>query len=253
LGLLPRQRFVLHLCALFAAFLLGPCASAGQGERVQLTVMGDSLADGVWAGLSRNLRADKSFSIRRASRVSSGLAAYDWHAQATKLLDDPTDIVVIMLGANDGQAIRRRGEPRIGYRAERWRDEYADKVHELLNLFAERNIYAVWVGLPIMRTDSMRDQALLLNRIFAATVSGRAGVHYLPTWELTTDDQGEYVAYAELDETGRQQQFRAQDGVHFTMRGYQFLARRVQEIIEAEYLEKRRANKRPEESLGALD
>ena len=259
LGLLPRLRFVLRLCALFTvaicttSFWGVAVHAAAVSDRIKLTVIGDSLADGVWAGLSRNTREQKKFRIRRAAKVSSGLAAYNWHAEASKLLSDAPDVVVIMLGANDGQAIRRRGEPRIGYRAQGWRNEYANKVDKLLTLFAERNVYTVWVGLPMMRKDSMRAQAKLLNGIFAETVTGRPDVHYLPTWDLTVDVNGEYAAYAEIDDTGRQRQFRAQDGVHFTMLGYQFLARHVQEVIEDRLQHQRKAAKRNEECLGIVD
>ncbi|MEM7405823.1 MAG: DUF459 domain-containing protein [Pseudomonadota bacterium] len=229
------------MLALTVVWAPGFAGEIGDEGRIRMVVIGDSLADGVWAGLSRNLRRHKRFKIRREARVSSGLAAFDWHREAEQLIDGETDVVVIMLGANDGQAIRRRGETRIGYRASGWREGYADKVDELLELFEEREIYTVWLGLPTMRTDQMRRQAAMLNSIFSEVLENRPGVKYLSTWELTADKNGDYMAYADLDDSGRQRQFRAQDGVHFTMMGYQYLARHVQDILEDEYLTRRRA------------
>jgi uncharacterized protein len=247
------QRLAPVLAFLCALLLASHSALAGSAaaEKIRLTVIGDSLADGVWAGLHRNLRAGKRFKVRRAAKVSSGLAAYDWYSAAETLLDDDTDIVVVMLGANDGQAIRRPGETRIAYRGGRWRDVYADKIDELLQLFKERDVFTVWIGLPVMRKDSMREQAERLNAIFAEVVTGRADVSFLPTWDLTTDDNGEYSAYADLDDSGRPRQFRAKDGVHFTMMGYQFLARHVQEVIELQYLSRQHANEQAESAQEA--
>lgn len=211
-------------------------AGASQVDRVQLTVIGDSLADGIWAGLHRNLRREKRFRIKREAKVSSGLAAFDWYSKAEQLLGDDVDVVVMMVGTNDGRAIRRPGQARIAYRSAGWRDEYAERVDALVDLFSAHGVYTVWVGLPMMRTDSMRKQARLINGIFAEVLDGREKVRFLPTWELTSDDKGEYMAYAQIDDSGRPRMFRAKDGVHFTMQGYQYIARHVQQIIEAEYL-----------------
>lgn len=230
---LVRLLFTSFLVSVFLPFAH---ASALQGDRVQLTVIGDSLADGIWAGLHRNLRREKRFSIKREAKVSSGLAVFDWYSKAQQLLDDGVDVVVMMVGANDGQAIRRPGQARIAYRAAGWRDEYAERVDALVDLFSSHGVYTVWVGLPMMRTEPMRKQARLINGIFAEVLDGRERVRYLPTWEMTSDDKGEYTAYADIDDSGRPRMFRAKDGVHFTMQGYQYIARHVQQIIEAEYL-----------------
>ena len=236
---LRRQLVRLLFTFLFALVSL-PIAHAGapQVDRVQLTVIGDSLADGIWAGLHRNLRREKRFRIKREAKVSSGLAAFDWYSKAEQLLGDGVDVVVVMLGTNDGRSIRRPGQQRIAYRSAGWRDEYAERVDALVGLFSSHDVYTVWVGLPMMRTDSMRKQARLINGIFAEVLDGREKVSFLPTWELTSDDKGEYMAYAEIDDSGRQRMFRAKDGVHFTMQGYQYIARHVQQIIEAEYLDR---------------
>ncbi|MAP11107.1 MAG: hypothetical protein CMQ61_03545 [Gammaproteobacteria bacterium] len=246
--------FLALFCALLLMPLAGLAGSSG-AEKIRLTVIGDSLADGVWAGLYRNLRSVKHIKVRRASKVSSGLAAYDWHSEAERLLEDDTDIIVVMLGTNDGQAIRRAGQTRVAYRANGWRDVYAEKVDELLTLFEDRQVFTVWLGLPVMRKDSMREQAERLNKIFAEVLEGRgADVNFLPTWDLTTDDNGEYSAYADLDNSGRTRQFRAKDGVHFTMMGYQYLARHVQEVIEHQYLARRKAATQAESApVGDLD
>ena len=250
------QRIAPFLALFFALLLMPPAGLAGSSgaENIRLTVIGDSLADGIWAGLYRNLRSVKHIKVRRASKVSSGLAAYDWHSEAERLLEDGTDIIVVMLGTNDGR-LSAEMVKRASRTANGWRDVYADKVEELLTLFEDRQVFTVWLGLPVMRKDSMREQAERLNAIFAEVLDGRgADVNFLPTWDLTTDDNGEYFAYADLDNSGRTRQFRAKDGVHFTMMGYQYLARHVQEVIEHQYLARRNADAQAESApVGDMD
>jgi hypothetical protein len=251
---LHYQLVGLLFASLFALFSVPMVhADATQVERVQLTVIGDSLADGIWAGLHRNLRREKRFRIKREAKVSSGLAAFDWYSKAERLLADGVDVVVMMVGTNDGQAIRRPGQARIAYRSAGWRDEYAERVDALVNLFSSHGVYTVWIGLPMMRTDSMREQARLINNIFAEVLDGREKVRFFPTWELTSDDKGKYMAYAEIDDSGRQRMFRAKDGVHFTMQGYQYIARHVQQIIEAEYLARHKGVGADEASRDLVD
>jgi hypothetical protein len=54
-------------------------------------------------------------------------------------------------------------------------------------------------------------------------MAGEHGVVFVPTHEVTADESGQYAAYL-ADETGRSRLMRANDGVHFTSRGYELLA-----------------------------
>jgi hypothetical protein len=68
-------------------------------------VFGDSLADGLWAGLSQMCHA---VSLARLGRVSSGLVKtgfYDWPVEAAKIAAEPYEAGIICIGLNDQQTI----------------------------------------------------------------------------------------------------------------------------------------------------
>ncbi|HFC04372.1 MAG TPA: DUF459 domain-containing protein, partial [Rhizobiales bacterium] len=93
-------------------------------EKTNLMVLGDSLGDGVWAGLYRAFRKDKNIRVMRRSKPSTGFVRvdyYDWNANLVQILNKTRiDIAVVMVGANDRQTISTKAGP---YRpgSNRWR------------------------------------------------------------------------------------------------------------------------------------
>lgn len=212
--------------------LLAQAEFSFAAENRYIAVIGDSLADGVWAGLYRAFHKDKHTKVIRETQNSSGLTAYDWQSRAARLLTKkPIDTAVIMMGANDGQALLRHGKPRLSYRSEGWEEAYRERVEALMQLFEDKKMTAIWVGLPIMRSEDRKQEALLFNRIYQTAAARFEYVHFVPTWELTANDEGQYAAYAVLDDSGKKRLMRANDGVHFTDRGYSLLAQQVLKVL----------------------
>ncbi|XSG83362.1 MAG: DUF459 domain-containing protein [Methyloligella sp. ZOD6] len=204
-----------------------------KGDRYRILVVGDSLADGLWSGLYRSFQDEKNLEVIRKSKVSSGLVRtdyYDWNAVLPELLEGERkyQIAVVMFGANDGQAIRKDGEwHRPG--TESWRKIYGERVEQLLRTLREKNIATYWVGLPVMRTATKNKDAEVMNDIFREK-SFIYGSKFIETWAGFTDESGRYSAYGP-DMSGQQRRLRANDGVHFTMRGYLKLAHFVEKEI----------------------
>lgn len=204
------------------------------GERVAdgvftVGVMGDSLADGVWAAIYRMLQRDPRFDIVNLSRQSSGLARpeyFDWPAAAATFSTDlPLDAVVIAVGLNDNQAMDLDDDKRLGYREDGWDAEYRERVDSFLAPLEEAGLSATWVGLPTMRSSARAEHATLLNGLFSSATEEK-DVPYVDTWALTADENGEYATHLP-DENGRKRLMRANDGIHFTSKGYDLLARAV--------------------------
>jgi len=78
-------------------------------KKTNLMVLGDSLGDGVWAGLYNAFRKNKNINVTRKSKPSTGFVRidyYDWNANLKKILaKNRIDVAVIMMGANDRQTI----------------------------------------------------------------------------------------------------------------------------------------------------
>src|SRR3546814_7254767 len=87
--------------------------------------------------------------------------------------------------------------------------------------------------LPVMRSAGFESDMKKFTGIFKARAAAN-GVTFVPTHDLMTDKDGNYSAYG-LDASGRKRLLRAEDGIHFSMQGYELLARTVgHKIVRSE-------------------
>jgi len=89
-------------------------------------------------------------------------------------------------------------------------------------LLNARNVPTYWVGLPTVRRENLKEQIVMLNRFYEESAPLFATVRFLPTRPITVNEKGEYSAYLKVE--GRQKKVRANDGVHFTVHGYNILS-----------------------------
>jgi len=210
-------------------------------KNTNLMVLGDSLSDGVWAGLYNSFRKNKNIKVLRKTKPSTGFVRvdfYDWNARLGQILTKTTiDVAVVMMGANDRQTIvTKSGRYRPG--SERWREIYASRVDEFIRQLKTQGARIYWVGLPITRQKKFSRHMRILNEIFAE----RARVNnivFVDIWNDFTNAKGNYSANGK-DIKGRMRKLRANDGVHFTMRGYQKLALAAERFIRADFNKKTR-------------
>lgn len=204
------------------------------GRPLVIGVFGDSLGDGLWAGLYRQLRDGKTYEVVRFSRAATGLARYDYvnvqEQAAAQLSGRHIDIAVVMVGANDEQGIIESRQV-DGFATARWRQVYAGRIDSLVGLLRSHGAAVYWVGLPRMRRNSFDQKAQLLNSIYASRAQA-LGVPFIPTVPATVDGHGGYDDY--LVDGGRPRLMRAKDGVHMTMAGYLRIAAPVSGAIRAD-------------------
>lgn len=200
---------------------------------IRIGVFGDSLADGIWAGLYRTLQRNERFEVARHTEVSSGLARpdfFNWHSELDGVLTSETiDIAVLCFGLNDNQPVYYEGRRQFSFASEEWDSVYRQRVAEVLLRLKTDEIPTFWVGLPTVRDSSFAEQMAHLNGIYESE-SLVADVTFVPTLALTGDDDGAYSAYLE-DEEGRNRLMRANDGVHFTGRGYEMIAKALLAVM----------------------
>src|SRR3990172_9132836 len=202
------------------------------GDRYRVVVLGDSLGDGLWSGLYRAFEEDATLEFMQRAKPSTGFArtdAYDWNAELADLLKKETyQIAVVMFGGNDAQAIRS-GKDWLKVGSDAWREIYSQRVEAFIKQLRAANIAVYWVGLPIMRSPTQNADAEALNDVFREKAFIN-GAKYVETWNGFTDEAGRYSAYGP-DMTGQVKRLRADDGVHFTMRGYLKLAHFVEKEL----------------------
>jgi len=197
-----------------------------------VAVVGDSLAGMLAQGLTEAFADDPRVGILDKARQDTGLVRddfYDWRLAVRKLLDGPQhiDVAVIQIGINDNQKLRL-GDVALEPLSKPFNEIYAKRVEEIATAFREKNVPLIWVGLPIMRSESLSTAALLFNDL-DRQYAGAVGAHYVDLWEPFTDINSVYKATGP-DVNGAVVRLRATDGVHFDMAG----ARKAAHFVEAE-------------------
>jgi lysophospholipase L1-like esterase len=195
------------------------------GDRYRVLVIGDSLADGLWSGLFRAFQEDANMEVINKSKPSSGFVrvdSYDWTKDLDDILKDGTyQIVVVMFGANDNQAIKS-GKEYVKPGTDAWDELYGQRVEAFVKKLRGKGLAVYWAGLPIMRSPDDSDDAEALNDIYREK-SFINGAKFIDTWSGFTDESGRYSAVGP-DMSGQIRRLRDDDGVHFTSRGYLKLA-----------------------------
>lgn len=209
-----------------------PYITRHAGNEVNVVVIGDSMADGMYAGLYRVMKDDKRLSIVRKSKANTGIVRndrYDWNEAARKIAEeDRYDAAVLVFGANDMQSIREGGKS-YHFRQPGWETRFRQRVDDILASLKAHGIAAYWVGIPIVRKETMQADYAYINGFFREA-SERAGVRYIDTWTSFADENGEYQAIG-LSLAGKKVQIRADDGVHFTPAGYEKYASIVADVL----------------------
>jgi hypothetical protein len=202
------------------------------GDRYRIVVLGDSMGTGLWAGLYRAFEDDATLEFLQHSKKSTGFVRtdrYDWNAEIDQIIkDDNYHVAVVMFGANEGQSIKQDGEM-LKFGTEEWREAYGKRVEKFIKKLRAANIATYWVGLPVMRSPGQTSNAEKLNDVFRERAFIN-GAKYIDTWDGFVDDSGRYSAFGP-DMSGQVKRLRANDGVHFTMRGSLKLAHFVEKEL----------------------
>jgi hypothetical protein len=204
-------------------------------HRVTIGVFGDSMGDGLWAGLYREMRDGKNYDVVRFSQPSTGISRYDYVDVQQKTQDQlagrHVDIAVVLFGTNDEQGIID-GRTVYAFNTPGWRQIYERRVDNLIALLRRQGAVVYWVGLPKMGRDGFDQRAGILNAIFAERAAANH-IAFISTVPYTVDAKGAYDAYLP-GESGHRQLMRARDGIHMTMAGYMRMASPVTQRIKSD-------------------
>lgn len=252
---LGRPPVALFASLLLAALLLGAPGRVGATEVGALggaadgaaarpddspyviAVIGDSLAQGIWEAVYRRLQRDPRFEVVRQTRPATGITrwdVFDWEAALADFLDQrPVDAAIVGLGLNDMQALHLPDGSFHPFRSAAWDAAFQERVEAMMGALTERGIATFWLGLPIMRSAGYSENIRHLNALYAASAE-RMGVAHIPLWEVAADSDGRFAAHLP-DARGRTRPMRDNDGIHFTLSGYEMLGRHILDAM-AEHL-----------------
>ncbi len=209
-----------------------PVAAKPAEPAFTIAVIGDSLGMLLGVGLTEAFADNPEISVLRRARENTGLVRddyFDWVKGARDLAAgaEKFNLVVMMIGSNDRQALRDAGAS-VELRSQRWNQAYGDRAEAVAQIFREKKIPVLWVGLPVMKNDRFSADMAAFNEIFKER-AGKTGAAFIDSWDPFLDDRGQYAAYGP-DVNGQLQKLRSGDGVHFTKPG----ARKLAYFLEAE-------------------
>lgn len=216
--------------------MITPLKTRMASGKLRVGVFGDSMGDGLWTGLYRDLNATPGVTVTKFSEVSTGLSRYDYVDIQAKterqITETPIDVAVVMFGTNDAQGISMDGQIHP-FGSAGWKAAYGKRVDDLVGLLRSRDIAVYWVGLPKMKRASFDARMTLINEVVAAHMAA-LNVPYIPTVALTSDGNGDYEPYLTVHDSGRRQMMRANDGIHMSMAGYLRITEPVVERLKAD-------------------
>jgi len=207
-------------------------------------VLGDSLGLLLAQGLADALSDRPEISVVKKARESSGLVRddfLDWPKTTRDLLAsaEQTDIAVLMLGSNDHQPFLKDGKILADIGSDEWTRLYRERALSEANLFKDKHIKLLWVGMPIMRSDKFSAEMSKLNEVYR-DVAGEAGASFIDVWQVFTDDKGQFSATGP-DINGQPARLRTSDGIHLTKAGQRKLASFVEKDIRRAFEAKKTA------------
>ena len=160
------------------------------------------------------------FEIVNRFQETSGIArpeVYDWAASLPKIMEGKEfNAVVVLLGANDRQAIRE-GDFRLVFNTPEWTAAYEARIDELLDVLNAAGMKVFWVAIPPMGDAKYEADMKIVAALQKQEVLSKGQVYVdLRSAFLTPD--GEYTDKGP-DDTGEVRKLRSRDGVTFFKQG----------------------------------
>jgi len=200
-----------------------------------ILVIGDSSIQGsLGLHIERKLEEYEDVVVHRFGQHSTGIARpdyFDWWDKIEELKAEyEPDLILAHWGDNDCQGLSStEGEFLYHFNTDEWDAEYGRRIEDITRLMREGGCDAVLIGAPIMRSKSFSKKIERLNTVVEAAVT-KAGGLYISTWDLTSDDAGDYMVSVEFE--GKKRVIRAADGIHLSVHGAAYVADGICSFLE---------------------
>ncbi len=197
-------------------------------DPLRLWIAGDSLAGSIGPSLGQLAANTGVVQPQYDSRISSGLLNpnfYNWPRHATQQLALlKPEVVVFVIGTNDANVWNDDLAPEYRIRTE-------TMMRGLVGT-ADREVF--WVGPPVAEAGDLEAGVAEIDRIQRAAAAAVPGVTYVDAHALFSDADGEYQT-SFSDQLGRTRVMRADDGVHFSVAGADFIGSVLFGLLDAQW------------------
>jgi len=193
-----------------------PLDQQTQSDVQRILVIGDQMAGGMGAGISRMAESDGSIQVVNRFNEFSGLSRpeiYDWAAAIPKMAENKsfTDAFVLM-GLNDRRDMRGADKV-LRFGTPEWTVQYAQRIDAVLDALSQQQIKVYWMGEPPMGDAGLDADMQALTALAKEHVTAKGGSFI----DLRTPFLGLDGKYNErgLDDTGADRRLRESDGITF--------------------------------------
>jgi hypothetical protein len=221
-----------------------PAASTGGYGRtvtpaapLDLLVTGDSLQESSGPRLAAYANAQRHMVAGcTVPKYSTGLVRddfFDWPAYARTLASQRgPEAVMFMIGGNDGQNMSVGGKVLAAGSAE-WAAEYQRRATRVMKAFTAAGARVYWVGMPIARSDRLTKIYAVLNDSVRKAAAAVPGTAFVDIWAMYAPHGHYEDSFA--NEFGTVERMRNSDGIHLSVAGAAYLARRQLKLLNADW------------------
>ena len=192
--------------------------SISDGKRI--LVIGDQMAGGMGAGITRMAENDATIQVANRFNESSGLVRpeiYDWAAAIPKMAEGKDfTTAFVLIGLNDRRDMRN-GDQVLKFNSPEWIAAYKQRVDGVIDALLAQHIQVFWVGEPPMGDPALDADMQALSYYQKERAAAKGAVFI----DLRTPLLGPDGKYTErgLDDTGTDRRLRESDGVTFFKQG----------------------------------
>ena len=207
-----------------------------EGEKAVVMLAGDSMMmEGMGSVLLRHLRNNPNIIVHREAVYSTGLCRddyFNWPAHMEKLVEKHNpDLVIIHIGANDGQDIVEAKKKRSIAGTDKWKEAYGKRATLLLEKATAKGAKAIWVGLPIMGKKPMSTYVSFLSEEQAKATANNVASLFVDTTATLANNKGEFLTFWQnADKTTVR--IRSNDKVHVTESGGKIILEQLEPILD---------------------
>ncbi|HEX6421435.1 MAG TPA: hypothetical protein VFZ77_23230 [Acidimicrobiales bacterium] len=204
-------------------------------EPLRVWIGGDSMAEVFGRSLAGAAEGTGVVDATLHYEMASGLTRPDYHDWPAALAADveagDPEVLVVLLGANDGQGILLPdGTPVPEVADPRWADEYGRRVGALMDQLRADDRWVVWVTQPPMREPGYDARMAVVRRVHQAEAATRPWVTLVDSPAVLGGEGGAYTP-TRPGPDGAEVPVRREDGIHLTQQGADMLAAHVLGVI----------------------
>jgi len=215
-----------------------------QSDPLEIIMIGDSLAGGpIPYQLKKLLSPWPAVRFENFFKESSSLVNnwfFDWQAQMQEILrakifrdNRPYDIIIVELGANDGQAIILQSKKMLSFGSELWQAEFERRCLSFMKLLASHAQTVIWLSVPPMSQPGYRERINLINHIQKLNALKVPNVYFIDLAEILADEKGNPCYTKIID--GKLQILRWEDRIHLTQTAGLLVAQRIESLLRSIY------------------